>query len=207
MAFSGPVAAVTVYDIDTPNSSISGFTGPYGTATVDLLNSTQASITFDSLTNGGFQYLMGGGQVVDVNVNAGSWTVSSIAWTNYNLDGAVTDGGSNNADGWGNFNQTFDSFDGFTNSKTEISFLLTNTSGTWANSGSVLTANADGHTVAMHAFACCTLDSQGALAAAATGFATNAIPEPETYAMMLVGFSLLGFVARRRRQSQGSLVL
>ena len=32
-----------------------------------------------------------------------------------------------------------------------------------------------------------------------------AVPEPETYAMMLVGFSLLGFVARRRKQSLGNL--
>ena len=35
---------------------------------------------------------------------------------------------------------------------------------------------------------------------------TPAIPEPETYAMMLVGFGLLGFVARRRRQSLGNTV-
>jgi hypothetical protein len=35
---------------------------------------------------------------------------------------------------------------------------------------------------------------------------TNAIPEPETYAMMLVGFSLLGFVARRRKQRLGNVV-
>ncbi len=35
---------------------------------------------------------------------------------------------------------------------------------------------------------------------------TPAIPEPETYAMMLVGFSLLGFVARRRKQSLGNVV-
>jgi len=35
---------------------------------------------------------------------------------------------------------------------------------------------------------------------------TNAIPEPETYAMMLVGFSLLGFVARRRKQGLGNVV-
>jgi hypothetical protein len=33
-----------------------------------------------------------------------------------------------------------------------------------------------------------------------------AIPEPETYAMMLVGFGLLGFVARRRKQSFGNVV-
>ena len=35
---------------------------------------------------------------------------------------------------------------------------------------------------------------------------THAIPEPETYAMMLVGFSLLGFVARRRKQGLGNVV-
>jgi len=36
--------------------------------------------------------------------------------------------------------------------------------------------------------------------------AIPAIPEPETYAMMLVGFSLLGFVARRRKQILGNVV-
>jgi hypothetical protein len=35
---------------------------------------------------------------------------------------------------------------------------------------------------------------------------TTAIPEPETYAMMLVGFGLLGFVARRRKQAFGNVV-
>ena len=35
---------------------------------------------------------------------------------------------------------------------------------------------------------------------------TPAIPEPETYAMMLVGFGLLGFVARRRKQGLGNVV-
>jgi len=35
---------------------------------------------------------------------------------------------------------------------------------------------------------------------------TPAIPEPETYAMMLAGLGLLGFVARRRRQSFGNVV-
>jgi len=35
---------------------------------------------------------------------------------------------------------------------------------------------------------------------ASTNFTVNAIPEPETYAMMLAGLGLMGFVARRRKQ-------
>jgi hypothetical protein len=35
---------------------------------------------------------------------------------------------------------------------------------------------------------------------------TPAIPEPETYAMMLAGLGLLGFVARRRRERLGNVV-
>jgi len=31
-------------------------------------------------------------------------------------------------------------------------------------------------------------------------FSTTPIPEPETYAMMLAGLGLMGFVARRRKQ-------
>ena len=35
---------------------------------------------------------------------------------------------------------------------------------------------------------------------------TPAIPEPETYAMMLAGLGMLGFIARRRRQGLGNAV-
>jgi hypothetical protein len=35
------------------------------------------------------------------------------------------------------------------------------------------------------------------------GFLIAAVPEPETYAMMLAGLGLLGFVARRRKQIAG----
>jgi hypothetical protein len=33
---------------------------------------------------------------------------------------------------------------------------------------------------------------------------TNPVPEPETYAMLLAGLSLLGFVARRRKQKEAA---
>ena len=31
-------------------------------------------------------------------------------------------------------------------------------------------------------------------------FSVTAVPEPETYALMLAGFAALGFMGRRRRQ-------
>ena len=35
-----------------------------------------------------------------------------------------------------------------------------------------------------------------------TVFSATAVPEPETYAMMLTGLALLGFAAHRRKQKQ-----
>jgi len=65
-----------------PNSALSSFTGPFAQVTVNRLSSATATITFDSLTNGGFTYLMGDSHAADLNVNAGSFTVGSITGTN-----------------------------------------------------------------------------------------------------------------------------
>ena len=54
-------------------------------------------------------------------------------------------------------------------------------------------------------FAADILTNAGRTGAVATN--TPAIPEPETYAMMLAGLGLLGFVARRRRQGLGGNVV
>ena len=37
---------------------------------------------------------------------------------------------------------------------------------------------------------------------AGSAISVSAVPEPETYAMMLAGLGLLGFAARRRKQAQ-----
>jgi hypothetical protein len=199
------------FDLTAGNSAISGFAGPYATVTVNRTSSTAATITFASLTAGGNIYLMGDGGTVGVNVNAASWTLGTVTGANAGsgfTPGPFSDGGAGNEDGFGSFNQTINSFDGFTHSSDTVSFSLTDTSGTWASAANVLAPNASGNEAAAHIFVTASPAnaSNGALA---TGFASEAapIPEPSTWAMALVGFAGLGYAAfrRTRRESVSAL--
>src|SRR5713101_7903097 len=66
LAFGTPSARADVitFNLDTPNTAISGFTGPYGTVTVDRTSTTTATITLTSLTNSGNIYLFGDGSTI-----------------------------------------------------------------------------------------------------------------------------------------------
>lgn len=200
-------SATTTYSLDLGNAAISGFPTPYGSVSVNLVDAMTATIDFTAATTGGFKYFFIGAQAADVNVNATTWTLSGLTGNG----GALSDGGSSNVDGHGVFNQTIDQFDGFGQASTEISFTLTNTSGTWASDSSVLIANDDGHTVAAHIAVCVLADNptcNSELGAIATGFATNGggvIPEPATWAMMILGFGGIGAMLRRRRALQLSI--
>jgi hypothetical protein len=213
LGYQAPAAAAdTTYTIDLGNAALTGL-GPFATATVPWVDSDDATVTFSSLVSGGYIFLMGASNFVGVNVNAGSWTASAVTESNslgsFFKTGTepVTNGGSGNVSTFGIFNQTFHNFDGFKHSATDVSFGLHNTSGTWASSANVLTANADGHTVEIHGFTCA-MPGCPAGGVVVTGFATDQltpithqIPEPETYAMLLAGLGLMGFVARRRKQN------
>src|SRR5436190_9268773 len=211
MGFSTLAAADTNYLLNLGNSGLAG-TGPYATADVAWANLTTATVTFDSLSNGGYLYLMGDGGTVAVNVNAAAngWTFSNVLATN-SISGftpaTIVGGLPGNEDGFGSFNQTFNSEKsnggqgGFTDAFDQVSFTLHNTSGAWANSDQVLAANDSGWSVAIHGFGCkqpCSPTEGAAFTGFATGGVISAIPEPETYAMLLAGLTLLGFGVRRK---------
>src|SRR5262249_8007218 len=122
------------FDLGTGNIAIAGFTGPYAHVQVDLTSSTTATFTFTSLTNGGNIYLMGDGGSVGANVN-GAFTLGSITGSNAGTGfspGPYSNGGAGNEDGFGSFNLTINSFDGYTSSSDTILFSINKTSGTWA---------------------------------------------------------------------------
>ena len=198
-----PAMADTItYVIGTGNAAIGSYAGPYGQATVTLTNSTTATITFTSFTNNGNIYLMGDGGTVAVNVNASSFTVSNIFGSNSGTGftpGPYSNGGAGNEDGFGSFNLTINSFDGYTHSSDTVTFTITNNSGTWANAGAVLIGNADGWLVAEHVFV--TADPANASnSAKATGYATgnSAVPEPASLALFGGGLLGLGGIVRRQ---------
>lgn len=206
-------ANAQVYTIDLGNSALSPYLPPYATATVNLVDSKHANVTFASLSHDGYVFLMGGAQAVDVNVNASAFSVSNLTWANV-YSGFLDPGAgtynvtSGNVSTFGVFNTVIDFFDGFKNTASTFSFSLTNTSGTWASAASVLTPNAIGANAAIHGFICVDPTCTKQAGAVATGFATNGvtppIPEPETHAMLLAGLTLLGFRVMRRKKPQSA---
>ena len=187
--------------LNVGNTAISGFTGPYGTVTITLVNSTTATVTFTSNTVAGNIYLFGDGSSVALNVNATTFSATGITGTNAGT--GFTPGpfsvGSGNEDGFGSFNLRISSFDGFTHSSDTITFTLTNTSGTWASAADVLIANADGFDAAAHIFVT-TSPANASNSALATGFAAESaggVPDGGT-TVMLLG-TALGALGMARR--------
>jgi hypothetical protein len=141
------------FNLTAGNAAVSGFPQPYISVTVDRTSTTMATITFNSLTTGGYTYLMVDGGAAGVNVNATSWTIGSFSYQQPATGGFVAqpagfpkDGGAGNEDGFGSFNQKVDGFDSTDHAMSQIQFTLTNTSGTpWLNAGAVLVQNDTTH--------------------------------------------------------------
>lgn len=208
----GARADTTTLNINTPNAAIAGFTGPYATVDVNRTNATHATITFTSLTNGGYLYLMGDGGIADVNVN-GTYNLGTITESNSvaGLTPVYKDNTPGQVDGLGQFNLSLNNMGGFSDSATSISFNLTATGATsWASATSVLTPNAQGFEAAIHVFPCavtCTSNSS----APTTGYAGNNGGTPmnvhEPWSVSLLGMGLVGIGAVRSRQRRNNLAV
>jgi len=192
--------ATTTYSLSAGNPAISGYPGPYGSASVTLVGNT-ATITFTAANTAAFQYLFGDGGSVAVNVN-GAFTLGSITGTHlpgfgFQACEGYSNGGASNQDGFGSFNLNIDTMGGYTTSSNSITFTLT---GSWANEASVLIANANGAFVAAHIFVAAFPADPNA-GALATGYAANggAVNTPDGGTTVMLLGAALGVLGMARR--------
>lgn len=216
-----PAAALPIlsqdYTLNSPNTALSSYTGPFGTVNVTVPGADQsmATITFTSNTAGGYYFTDGGAAAVNSNGSATTSNITGDAVAGGPCpsggNACYTDAGSGQEDGFGQFSNIVDATDSFTNRSTTISFDLTLTSGTWADATSVLTNNGPNDTgflAAAHIGACDPADCTSFLA---TGYAggnssgtvvpPESIPEPASLALLgagLIGLVWLGKVRPRR---------
>ena len=198
------VASVINFDLTTGNPAISGYSGPYVAVQVSLIDATHAQITFSHYTIGTIQYFMGAQGAMALNVS-GAFSIDSMFCALVGC-GPLSSGGAGNEDGWGNFNLTIDSFDGFGSKATFIELNISATgTNTWADAAHVLTPNAGGSIAAAHIFVVdpdCPTGAGGACAtgyAAGTGGGAPPVPVPEPQTLALLGLGLLVGLARRRQ--------
>jgi hypothetical protein len=197
------------FDLTQANSAVTGVgsdSGPYVQVTINLTSGTTATITFNSLvSSGGDINLFGSGGAVAVNVNAGSWTVSNITGSNGGngfTSGPLSDGGSGSEDGFGSFNQQISSFDGYTHSSDTISFILTDTSGTWSGAADVLVDNGPGGSLAAAHDYVTENPADAGNGALGTGFVADGADSPEAIpdggsTMIMLGTALIGLAKGR----------
>jgi len=205
-----PAEASLVYSLNTPNAGLSSATGPYGNVTVTRTSNTTATLSFDALSG----FVFAGAQAIAANINATSFTASGASFTVAfppPTTQAIIGSGPMQADGFGNFNQAYDLFDGYTSSVTHFQFNVTSTSGpAWLADANVLTGNNLGNVLAAHVFACnsnpCIETGPGS-GASATGWATTSgfpssstVAEPNSSSLALLALGLLGagFWTRRK---------
>jgi hypothetical protein len=197
LAASVHVQAVpTIYSLTQGNSALSpAYPSPFGSVSVDLTDSTHATVTFTAGSSGGYTYLFGGNGMADVNVNASMFSVA--------ISTPSTTTGSNavhNLSSFGDFNVSIDNKGGNSDAVSSVIFTLTDISGTWATSSSVLAANNDGFVVAAHIFV---RDATGANPV--TGYAGNGsgrqVPDGGS-TVALLGTGLLGLGCLNRLKAK-----
>jgi hypothetical protein len=209
------------FDLTSANAAIfPPYTGSYASVSITLTSSTTAAVKFDGyegvtydINQPNVDYLMSDGSSVALDVNASAFVASNVAGSNSFTNGGFDayslkniNYGSQQVDGRGSFNLTIDAKDGFKMAATEITFNLTNSSGTWASASDVLVNNSLGNAAAAHIYVATdpAVQSAGALTTGYAGgtsisFRQAPTPLPASVAGGGVLFALLGLAGLRTK--------
>jgi len=201
---SGPnnVAALTTassaFDDDAPLSA--GFNNRSGAAAVDFFNASDlAGVSFGSLDNaiGGFTY-EGSAIRQDFYANAGDILNVKFDWAFLSGDQANSDFGFLAING--SVVKFVDAFAPLSASQFNGSFgSFDNVTWDWKNADYTYTANANGN-VSFVLGVVDVGDSSFTSELRVDNISVVAVPEPETYAMLIAGLAMMGAIARRRRR-------
>jgi hypothetical protein len=200
-----PAAHAAIWDWDFTDRGVN-----YSLSFDSLVGNT-GTFTLELITTGYNQQPAAGAYLDSVDIKAWSgdvtsWSLLSApngtgAWTP--SGGPIGSGPVGNT-GCGGTNSSFTCAEATTANKGVFSVLNGTAINPYTFSFSVVASGFNQTSLGSHVGA-----GYANAAGAGAGYgitSVTAIPEPETYAMMLVGFSLLGFVARRRKQSLGNVV-
>jgi hypothetical protein len=191
-----------VSDFQFGNDGINSYSPSYGTLTINLINSTHASVSFASNTVNGHTYLFGGNNAFALQVNASSFTGGSFVGGRVGgFTGSLSLGGAQNMNGFGLFNFSIADTDGFKDAFDHLTFTLTNSSGVWASAANVLSLNAKGYDAAGHVFVSDLVNGKyknlNATGFAAEGPSTTNVPDGGLTVMLLgTALGALGMVRR-----------